>query len=151
MTGGKFADVRRAFTVVDGRSTLVGRQRAADIVVNVVLPLLHAGAVAERKTAMAMACLRLAKGAPRLEENEITREMADLLRLPARVITVGAYRQQGLIHIYRGLLRQGVSSEGRSPLLKERRSLYYTAGAPRSPSFSLVRPRGAPDSGIMAA
>ena len=123
VTGGKFAEVRRAFTVVDGW-TLVGRQRAADIVVNVALPLLHANAVAEGDTAMAMACLRLAKGAPRLEENEITREMAALLQLPTRVITVSAYRQQGLIHLYRSLLRQGVSSEGRSPLLKERRSLY---------------------------
>ncbi len=128
----KLGDLCHAFAVAgDGQGTLIGQGRAADIVVNVALPLLHAQAVAEGKRAVAASCLRVAEAAPRLEDNELTREMVALLSLPARRIAVGALRQQGLIHLYRRLLERGVSSAGSPALLREDRGVYRVAGASR--------------------
>lgn len=73
--------------------------------------------ISEWETALVSRCLRLAEGAPRLEENELTREMAIILELPARNILLGTLRQQGLMHLYRRLL-QGVPSSDGSELLK---------------------------------
>ena len=81
----------------------------------------------ERETALAFRCLRLAEGSPRLAENELTREMAVLLNLPARNFPLGALRQQGLMHLYRRLL-QGVPSSDGSELLKEEAAMYEATG-----------------------
>ncbi len=59
-------------------------------------------------------------GAPRLEENELTREMTVLLDLPVRTIPLGALRQQGLMHLYQRLLKgASASPEGSEPLQRE--------------------------------
>ena len=92
IAGGTFQEVRRAFTVSGNDSTLIGKGRAVEIVVNVVLPFFHAWASTERDAALATCCLNLAQAAPRLEENELTREMATLLDLPTRNILLGALR-----------------------------------------------------------
>lgn len=99
-----------ALTVADGVITLIGRGRALDMTVNVVLPLLHAWALLRGEPALASSCLRLYRRAPRLAENEITREMAALLQASPR--QGGALRQQGLIHLYEVLLKEGMGSEG---------------------------------------
>ena len=102
-----------ALTVVDGRITHIGRGRALDMTVNVVLPLLHAWGLLKGDPALANSCLRLYQRAPRLAENEITREMAALLGLPGDSSGRGALRQQGLIHLYQAFLKEGLASWGR--------------------------------------
>ncbi len=104
--GKSMAALSSALTVVDGRTTLIGRGRALDISVNVVLPLFHAWSLHKRDPALTGSCLRLFRAAPRLAENEITREMAFLLSGSSKHTPAGgAQRQQGLIHLYEVLLK----------------------------------------------
>jgi hypothetical protein len=131
ITAGRLQEVRNAFTVSDGNGTFTGKGRALDILVNVVFPLFHAWAVAwavmERETALVSRCLRLAEESPRLAENELTREMAVLLNLPARNFPIGALRQQGLMHLYRRLL-QDVPSSDCANLLKDSAAIHEVTG-----------------------
>ena len=77
----------------------VGDARARDLAVNVALPFCHVMAGGEDSAALA-----LYKRFPKLQANEITREMADQLLEPGwgKVVTT-ARRQQGLIHLHRQL------------------------------------------------
>ena len=110
-----------ALTVGQGGTSLIGRSRALDMAINVVLPLLHAWGLSEGDAALAGSCLRLYRGAPRLAENEITREMVTLLglspgnaqahRMRGRALALGALRQQGLMHLYQMLLEEGSASK----------------------------------------
>ena len=84
----------------------VGTARAKDMAVNVVLPFFHA--LAEGANTGDSPALKLYRGFGKLQDNELTREMATLLLEPdterggAKVITT-ARRQQGLIHLHRQL------------------------------------------------
>lgn len=84
------------------RTAYIGAARAKDIAVNVVLPCLPAWAPLEA----AGPALRLYHRFGKLQDNELTREMAALLLAPepgwAGVVTT-ARRQQGLIHLRRQL------------------------------------------------
>ncbi len=84
------------------RIAYVGASRARDIAVNVVLPCFQALAPSDA----AAPALRLYHRFGKLQDNELTREMAALLLAPepgwARVVTT-ARRQQGLIHLRRQL------------------------------------------------
>ena len=78
----------------------IGADRARDMAVNVVLPVCHAVCGgAEESPALAMY-----GRFPKLQANEITREMAEQLLPPewGAVVTT-ARRQQGLIHLHRQL------------------------------------------------
>ena len=150
IAGGTFQDVRRAFTVSGYDGTLIGKGRAVEIVVNVVLPLFHARAVMVQDKTLAARCLYLGERGPRLEENELTREMAALLDLPDRHITVGSFRQQGLMHLYRSLLQMGTPSDG-SGLVKETAALYETTQRPLGAVIAESRPWYSVDSGMIAA
>jgi hypothetical protein len=81
---------------------LVGNSRAADIVVNVTMPLLLAVADRERNHDMREKVLATYAAFPKLDSNKITRAMT-LEALGPRVgkSISGARRQQGLIHLYR--------------------------------------------------
>ena len=142
--------MRRAFTVSGYDGTLIGKGRAVEIVVNVVLPLFHARAVMVQDKTLAARCLYLGERGPRLEENELTREMAALLDLPDRHITVGSFRQQGLMHLYRSLLQMGTPSDG-SGLVKETAALYETTQRPLGAVIAESRPWYSVDSGMIAA
>ena len=114
---GEAADTRStkklasALTVVGGRSSgaaTVGQGRARDLAVNVVLPFLHALAVKACHPGAGEAHLDLYRRFPKLQENELTREMARQLLPPAwRPEVKGARRQQGLLHLHQ--LLSGVS------------------------------------------
>ncbi len=95
-----------------GAPAPVGTDRARDLAVNVVLPFCHAlaeggsdngaghGAGEESGTA----ALALYRKFPKLQANEITREMAERLLAPEWAELVNnARRQQGLIHLHRQL------------------------------------------------
>ncbi|MFH1141594.1 MAG: DUF2851 family protein, partial [Chloroflexota bacterium] len=98
------AALRNALTVADGGVTLIGRDRALDIAVNVVLPALHAWGRREEDQPLAESSLGLYGKAPRLAENEITREMEEMLGVAGTTRGAGAMRQQGLLHLYQVLL-----------------------------------------------
>lgn len=82
--------------------TLLGRSRAMEIVVNVVLPFFSAIAQGRHDPALAEGCRRLYAAHAPLAENHITQRMEGLL-LPgrARTIVTSARRQQGLIGLYK--------------------------------------------------
>ena len=109
---GSVTPLRGALTVVDDRITLIGRGRALDMVVNVVLPLVHAWGLLKGDRVLADSCLNLYRRAPPLAENEITREMEALLGLSEGWAKLGALQQQGLMHLYQTLLREGTLLAG---------------------------------------
>ena len=116
------AVLRDAMTVADGGVTLIGRDRALDIAVNVVMPALHAWGRREEDQPLTLSCLGLYQQAPSLAENEITREMEELLGVAGTTRGAGAMRQQGLLHLYQVLLE--------------------TSGVPQLPKARAVRELG---------
>ena len=97
------AKLATALTVKAGEGkgpALVGADRARDLAVNVVLPFCHALSGGGGDTA----ALTLYRKFPKLQANEITREMAEQL-LPTEWAGMvnSARRQQGLIHLHRQL------------------------------------------------
>ncbi|HKP54844.1 MAG TPA: DUF2851 family protein [Chloroflexia bacterium] len=81
---------------------LVGGSRAADMVVNILLPALIARAEREGQPDEREAALAVYASYPRLSENKITRAMADEALGPMRKKVINTARhQQGLIHLYR--------------------------------------------------
>ena len=100
--------------------TLLGSSRAADMVVNVVLPFFYSWAEERRDARLRDRCLDLYRSFPPLSQNSITREMERML-LPdeANKKSINtALRQQGLIGLYKkrclGLLCEGCAFDGRS-------------------------------------
>jgi Protein of unknown function (DUF2851) len=82
----------------------IGMARARDLAVNVVLPFLHGRAVREEKADRGQAYLELYQRYGKLQDNELTREMADQLAGPEwHSVLSTARRQQGLIHLHRTL------------------------------------------------
>jgi hypothetical protein len=82
---------------------LVGSARAAESVVNVVLP--WAAAVSRRRhdAALEQAAFNAFAVLPALGGNQLTRHMArQILGEGSRATVTTALRQQGLVHIYRG-------------------------------------------------
>ena len=81
---------------------LIGYGRALDIVVNAVLPIVHAWAAIQSDRALMGRCLELVTELPPPSDNAITHEMRTLLGLPkGRRVVSNAVRHQGLIHLYR--------------------------------------------------
>ncbi len=104
VAGGSPARLTAALTVKAGEgkgAALVGADRARDLAVNVALPFCHSRSGGEDPNTDALAVYRKF---PKLQANEITREMADQLLPPdwAGVVN-SARRQQGLIHLHRQL------------------------------------------------
>jgi hypothetical protein len=82
------------------KHTLIGRGRAREIVVNVVLPFAYAWAEATAHTRLVKHVLELYRGYSKMCENEITRDLTALLLGPgASGLVNSARRQQGLIHL----------------------------------------------------
>lgn len=89
-----------------GRTTLLGRARAADIVVNVLLPFALAWSQTNAESELGNKALNLYRGYPRLAINSAEIYMSQQLKLSAKDIN-SARRQQGLIHIYKNQCGQG--------------------------------------------
>jgi len=85
---------------------LLGRGRAAEIAVNVVLPFSFAWAEAAGEANLMEKVLELYKRYPGLGPNRVTREMEKYLAADSTALAGSARRQQGLIHIY-GLFCRG--------------------------------------------
>ena len=108
--GGSFKAILQDLIVADptGGPALIGRSRALDMAVNVILPLIHAYAGRERDAALADEALNLFMTAPRLQPNRITKEMEEILfPKPWLPMAPAAPRQQGLIHFHRLIQGEG--------------------------------------------
>lgn len=86
----------------DGSAAVLGRECAARIAVNVLLPFASAWGSKHGDTALAGAAADLYQRHPRLMPNELTGYMETRLGLRATT----ACQQQGLLHIYRNWCRE---------------------------------------------
>jgi hypothetical protein len=89
--------------------TLLGRRRAADIIVNVLLPFTFAWSKLTSQPELAKKASNLYHSYPRLAVNTVERHMSKQLGLSSSLVN-SAQRQQGLIHIYNTLCTQGKCS-----------------------------------------
>jgi hypothetical protein len=87
-------------------TTLLGSRRAADIVVNIILPFTFAWGKITSQPELASKALDLYCSYPKLAVNTIDRHMSKQLGLNGQLVNA-ARRQQGLIHIYHTLCIQG--------------------------------------------
>jgi len=86
--------------------TLLGSRRAADIVVNVLLPFTFVWGKVSSAPELERKAFDLYRGYPKLGVNTVERHMQDQLGLDSSLVN-SAQRQQGLIHIYNTLCTQG--------------------------------------------
>jgi hypothetical protein len=85
---------------------LIGEGRAADIVVNVILPFATAWGRLTARSELAIKAFDLYRHHPRLSVNTVERHMKKQLGIN-RYQVDSAQRQQGLIHIYKTLCSKG--------------------------------------------
>jgi len=86
--------------------TLLGRGRAADIIVNGLLPFTFAWSQFASQPELGEKAFGLYRRYPKLTVNSVERHMTDQLGLSRNLVN-SARRQQGLIHIYNNLCTQG--------------------------------------------
>ncbi|MBA7583220.1 hypothetical protein ES708_25161 [subsurface metagenome] len=86
--------------------TLLGRRRAADIIVNILLPFAFAWGKFISQMELERKAFDLYRSCPKLAVNSVVRHMRDQLGLSNNLVD-SAQRQQGLIHIYNTLCSQG--------------------------------------------
>jgi hypothetical protein len=83
---------------------LIGQNRAADIVINVVLPVVSAYAQQWRGEELKQDAMEVYAEHPKLQDNKITRYVAHRIfhnRENGSSVVNSAMRQQGLIHLYK--------------------------------------------------
>jgi len=106
-------DARGLLSVLEARP-FVGTGRARELAANVALPFAHAYAGTRGDVEMEAASLEMFGRLPALQENSVTREMRRLLADAGKSIRPGgARRQQGLIHLYKGMTRPAVHGDPR--------------------------------------
>ena len=86
--------------------TLLGSRRAADVVVNVLLPFAFAWGRVSSQLGLERKAFDLYRSYPKLAVNGVERHMRSQLGLSGNLVN-SARRQQGLIHIYNNLCIQG--------------------------------------------
>jgi hypothetical protein len=89
-----------------GERALIGRGRAREVVVNIVLPFAYAWAEANQQSELAEQALALYRGYPPSGGNEITRGLTKLLGDGSAALVNSARRQQGLIHLDKTYCRE---------------------------------------------
>jgi len=87
-------------------AALLGRRRAADIVVNVLLPFAVGWSRSAGRPGIASTALDVYRHYPRLETNALERHMRAQLGVAEGLVDC-ARRQQGLLHIYKTRCTQG--------------------------------------------
>jgi hypothetical protein len=99
--------------------TVMGAARAAEIVVNVLLPAVFALATGDGRDGVGLKnrALALYIAHPKLAENSVTREAKVALGVDYQVPEITSARdQQGLITLYREMFRTGIRPrQGRLP------------------------------------
>lgn len=91
-------------------SAILGRGKAAEIIVNVILPFAFCCGEISGEPELKQKAMTLYLNYPKLAENEITRHMTKQLGFegPNKFV---ACHQQGLIHIFRTCCREGMCTE----------------------------------------
>lgn len=101
----------KALTACMEHRPYIGKGRARDMLINIALPFLHAHAVERGNAELSDAAQAAYASAPKMQENEITREMRRLCGI-GREMKVSARRQQGMIGLYkvavRGNMKNGI-------------------------------------------
>ncbi len=87
-------------------ASLLGRARAADMVINVLLPFSFAWVGFNSQPELEQKSLDLYQSYPRRPTNAVEKHMARQLGLDSSLVN-SAQRQQGLIHIYKTLCTEG--------------------------------------------
>jgi len=85
---------------------LIGSRRAAEIIVNVLLPFTLAWSRLSLQPELGRKAINLYHHYPKLAVNSVERHMRNQLGLSSSLVN-SARRQQGLIHIYNTLCTQG--------------------------------------------
>lgn len=107
-------DARGLSSMLEARP-FVGEGRARELAANVALPFAHAYAGTRGDVEMESASLEMFGRLPSLQENSVTREMRRLLAGAGKSIRPGgARRQQGLVHLYKGMTRPTHSESGKT-------------------------------------
>jgi len=91
-------------------ATLVGKERARDIVINIVLPVVLAYAAEIDDSSLKITILQLYQVYPKFSSNSIIKEMSQQLFIDVKTanrIIPTAARQQGLIHLYKLFCHRG--------------------------------------------
>ena len=102
------ADARGLAAMLSARP-FVGAGRARELAANAALPFAHALGNVKGDGELATAGLEMYGRLPALQENSVTREMRRILAEAGKSIGPGgARRQQGLIHLYKGMTRRAV-------------------------------------------
>ena len=96
--------------------TLLGEGRAADIIVNVLLPFAAAWGRFTARMELARKAFDLYRHHPRLDVNTVERHIRNQLGINHYLVN-SAQRQQGLIHIYKTLCSQGKCHQ--CPIVRE--------------------------------
>ena len=92
--------------------SLVGRGRARDIVVNILLPFAFAWARVTSNPSLAKRALEIYQHYPQLDDNDVTREMTNKLFSGQRSTPPrSAQGQQGLIHLFKTFCTERRCSE----------------------------------------
>ena len=82
------------------------------MLINIALPFLQAYAVERGSGELADAAQAAYAAAPKLQENEITREVRRLLNI-GRGVKVTARRQQGMIGLYKDVVQGRAHPQGK--------------------------------------
>ncbi|MBN1154896.1 DUF2851 family protein [candidate division KSB1 bacterium] len=88
-------------------STLIGKDRAVDIITNIIIPGVHAYAEEAEDTMLMLYSIELFKHCSSQSSNSIIREMIKTLGIQDTKSIKTALRQQGLIHLYKSYCRRG--------------------------------------------
>ncbi len=82
-------------------AALIGRNRAREIIVNIILPAIYAYAKETENGHLQSVILQVARQYPKTSANEIIRYMVKHLRMEESPKIYTAMKQQGLIHFYK--------------------------------------------------
>lgn len=85
-------------------SALIGQEKAAEIIINIVLPFAYAQGELADEPGLKKKAAAIYRHYPRLGDNELTRYMKQQLRI-GQNHTISASLQQGLIHIFKNNCR----------------------------------------------
>ena len=96
-TGASTIRLEQLLTVRGGGRSFLGRARAADMIVNVILPAVAAEGIRARDSGLLLAALRCYRCYPSLSSNRVIAEFSR--RFAGGATISGAFRQQGAIEM----------------------------------------------------
>jgi len=87
-------------------STLIGRERAVTIIINIIIPCVHAYALETEDITLKLLTQEIIRHYPNHTSNSIIRNMTKTLKISEKKFINSSLRQQGLIHLYKNYCRR---------------------------------------------